>query len=104
MTAAAVRPVAIKIDEDIKARVKRLAEARNRTAHWLMREAIIQYVDREEKRESFRQDTFKAWEEYRTTGKHVSGEEADAWLAKLELGHVIEPPECHESFGLKPRC
>lgn len=96
MTAAAVRPVAIKIDEDIKARVKRLAEARNRTAHWLMREAITQYVDREEKRESFRQDTLKAWEEYRTTGKHVSGEDAEAWLAKLELGNDIEPPECQE--------
>jgi predicted transcriptional regulator len=96
MTAAAVRPVAIKIDEDIKARVKRLAEARHRTAHWLMREAITQYVDREEKRESFRQDTLKAWEEYRTTGRHVSAEEADAWLAKLQLGHDIEPPECHE--------
>ena len=96
MTAAAVRPVAIKIDEDIKARVKRLAEARNRTAHWLMREAITQYVDREEKRESFRQDTLKAWEEYRTTGNHVSADEADAWFAKLELGHDIEPPECHE--------
>ena len=96
MTAAAVRPVAIKIDGDIKARVKRLAEARNRTAHWLMREAITQYVDREEKRESFRQDTLKAWEEYRTTGKHVSGDEADAWLAKLELGYDIEPPECRD--------
>ena len=96
MTAAAVRPVAIKIDEDIKARVKRLAEARHRTAHWLMREAITQYVDREEKRESFRQDTLKAWEDYRGTGKHVSAEEADAWLAKLQSGHDIEPPECHE--------
>ena len=96
MAEAAVRPVAIKIDEDIKARVKRLAEARHRTAHWLMREAITQYVDREEKRESFRQDTLKAWEEYRTTGNHVSADEADAWFAKLELGHDIEPPECHE--------
>ena len=96
MTAEAVRPVAIKIDEDIKARVKRLAEARHRTAHWLMREAITQYVDREENRESFRQDTLKAWEDYRTTGHHASAEEADAWLAKLELGHDIEPPECHE--------
>ncbi len=28
MTAAAVRPMSIKIDEDIKARVKRLADAR----------------------------------------------------------------------------
>jgi predicted transcriptional regulator len=95
MTAAAIRPVAIKIDEDTKARVKRLAEARHRTSHWLMREAITQYVDREEKREAFRQDTLKAWVEYRSTGLHVTAVEADAWLAQLEQGNDIEPPECH---------
>ena len=95
MTAVAIRPVAIKIDDDTKARVKRLAEARHRTSHWLMREAIIQYIDREEKREAFRQDTLKAWEEYRTTGLHVTADEADAWLAQLEQGNDIEPPECH---------
>ena len=95
MAAAAIRPVAIKIDDDIKARVKRLADARHRTAHWLMREAITQYVEREEKREAFRQDTLKAWDEYRSTGLHVSADEADTWLAKLELGNDIEPPECH---------
>jgi predicted transcriptional regulator len=47
MSAAATRPMAIKIDEDTRARVKRLADARQRTPHWLMREAITQYVDRE---------------------------------------------------------
>ncbi|ABM58173.1 transcriptional regulator, CopG family [Verminephrobacter eiseniae EF01-2] len=95
MTAAAIRPVSIKIDDDTKARVKRLAVARQRTAHWLMHEAITQYVEREEKREAFRQDTLKAWQEYRTTGLHVSADEADAWLAQLEQGKDIEPPECH---------
>ncbi|NDD11649.1 MAG: ribbon-helix-helix protein, CopG family [Betaproteobacteria bacterium] len=95
MTASAVRPVAIKIDEDIKARIKRLAGARQRTAHWLMREAITQYVEREEKRESFRQDTIKAWETFRSTGQHVTADEADAWMSKLEEGHDTEPPECH---------
>ena len=90
-----IRPVAIKIDDDIKARLKRLAEARQRTSHWLMREAITQYVNREEKRERFRQDTLKAWEAYRTTGLHVTAGEADAWLAKLEQGSDIDPPECH---------
>ena len=95
MTAAVVRPVAIKIGEDIKVRVKRLAEARHRTSHWLMREAITQYVDREEKREAFRQETLKAWQDYRTTGLHVNAYEADAWLAELEKGNDIEPPECH---------
>jgi predicted transcriptional regulator len=95
MTSTTVRPVAIKIDEDIKARVKRLADARRRTAHWVMREAITQYVEREEKREAFRQDTLKAWEAYRTAGLHATAEEADAWLAQLEQGKDVEPPECH---------
>ncbi|PVE44158.1 CopG family transcriptional regulator [Limnohabitans planktonicus II-D5] len=96
MTAALIRPVAIKLDEVTKARVKRLAEARHRTSHWLMREAITQYVDREEKREAFRQDTLRAWDEYRSTGLHVRADEADAWLAELEQGKDIEPPPCHK--------
>lgn len=95
MTAAASRPVAIKIDTDIKARVKRLAEARHRTPHWLMREAISQYVEREEKREAFRQEGIKAWNEYQATGLHATAAEVEAWLAKLEAGEDIEPPECH---------
>lgn len=95
MTTAAVRPVAIKINEDIKTRVKRLADARQRTPHWLMREAITQFVEREEKRETFRQDSLNAWEEYRLTGQHVTAEEADAWLVKLEQGHDAKPPACH---------
>jgi predicted transcriptional regulator len=95
MTTTVARPVSIKIDEDIKARVKRLADARQRTPHWLMREAITQYVDREEKREAFRRDTLKAWEDFRENGLHVTADEANAWMAKLEQGHDVEPPECH---------
>lgn len=96
MTGSTTSPVAIKIDADIKARVKRLAQARQRTSHWLMREAITQYVEREERREKFRQDTLKAWEDYRSNGLHVTAAEADAWLARLEQGDDdAEPPECH---------
>ena len=60
-----------------------------------MREAIAQYVEREEKRESFRQDGLRAWAEYQATGLHLTGEEADAWLAGLEAGRDEDPPECH---------
>jgi len=95
MTSTAVRPMAIKIDEDIKARIKRLAGARQRTAHWLMREAITQYVEREEKREAFRQEALNAWETFRSTGLHATADEADAWMSQLEQGHDIKPPECH---------
>ena len=97
MTAtAAARPVTIKIDEDIKARVKSLADIRQRTSHWLMREAIIQYVDREEKREAFRQDTLKAWEEYRATGLHATAEEVDRWLTSWGADNELPAPTCHK--------
>ena len=89
------KTMSVKLDLSTRARIENLAEARQRTAHWVMREAITQYVDREEKREAFRQDTIKAWEEYRSTGLHVRADEADAWLAQLEQGNDIEPPECH---------
>ena len=95
MTATVVRPVAIKIDEDIKARVKRLAHSRQRTAHWLMREAITQYVEREEKREAFRQVTLNAWETFRSNGLHATAAEADEWMSQLEQGNDAKPPECH---------
>jgi len=41
MPAAAIRPVSIKVDEAMKARLNRLAEARQRTPHWMMREAQL---------------------------------------------------------------
>jgi len=88
-------PVAIKLDPEIKERVKRLAGVRHRSSHWLMREAIVQFVDREEKCEAFRLEATHAWNEYQATGQHVTMEEADAWLAKLEAGQDVEPPECH---------
>lgn len=96
MAATPIRPVAIKIDEDTKARVKRLAEARQRTPHWVMREAITQYVDREEKREAFRQDTLKAWEAYRATGLHATAEEVEAWLSTWGSEDELPPPVCRK--------
>jgi len=86
----------LKLDLDTKKRVQRLAAARRRTPHWVMREAIEQYVEREEKREQFRQDALAAWTHYQTTGLHATAEEADAWLAKLESGKNAAPPKCHD--------
>jgi predicted transcriptional regulator len=59
-----------------------------------MREAIEEYVEREEKREQFRQDALAAWDHYQSTGLHLTGEEADAWMAKLEAGKKTAPPKC----------
>ena len=84
----------LKLDREVKERVQRLASARRRSPHWLMREAIEEYVEREEKREQFRRDALAAWDHYQATGRHVSAEDADAWLAKLEAGKHAAPPKC----------
>jgi predicted transcriptional regulator len=85
----------LKIEPELKDRVQRLAAARRRSPHWIMREAVEQYVSREEKREEFRQAALTAWNHYQSTGLHVTAEEADAWLAKLEAGEDAEAPGCH---------
>ena len=86
----------IKLDAEMKERMQRLAASRQRSTHWLMREAIAQYVEREEQREKLRRDTLAAWTEYQETGRHLTAEEADGWLARLEAGEDAKPPECHD--------
>ena len=85
----------LKIDDTLKGRVQQLANQRRRSPHWIMLEAIQQYVEREEKREAFKQDALRAWESYQRTGLHLTFEEADAWLAKLEAGEDAELLKCH---------
>ncbi|MGJ4893291.1 CopG family ribbon-helix-helix protein [Bradyrhizobium sp. HKCCYLS3077] len=80
---------------DMEDRLQRLAEARRLSPDALMREAIEQYVDREERQAGFRQDAAAAWNDYQVTGQHVTGEEADAWLACLEAGEDTDPPTPH---------
>ena len=92
---AALITTSLKLDSAMKERVHRLASARRRSAHWVMREAVVQYVEREEKREQLRQDALAAWADYQTTGLHVTAEEADAWLAKLAAGKHAVIPKCH---------
>jgi predicted transcriptional regulator len=86
----------IKIDDELKSRVQHLARLRQRSAHWIMREAIQRYVEREEARESFRQEALASWTAYQETGRHLSGPELRAWLNTWGTEAEAEPPECHE--------
>ncbi len=85
----------LKLNSDTKERVQRLASARRRSPHWVMLEAIEQYVEREEKRQQFHQDALAAWAAYQETGLHLSEAEADLWLSKLEAGEDAAAPACH---------
>jgi predicted transcriptional regulator len=83
----------LELDAEIESRLLRLAETQRRSADALVREAVD--VEREERRERLRQDALGTWTEYQATGLHVTGDEADAWLSRLEAGEDIEPPPPH---------
>jgi len=91
-----MKPVAVKLEPEMKIRLKTLADKKQRSSHWLMREAIHQYVEREEKRSAFRQDAIKAWEDYQETLLHLTGEEVSEWLATWGTEDEKAAPKCHE--------
>lgn len=85
----------VKLDAELKARLNKIAERRRRSPHWLLREAVEQFVEREESRAAFLKDAVTAWNDFEATGLHLTGEEADRWLAELETGRDVDPPACH---------
>lgn len=87
--------LSLNLDEALHQRIQHLAQTQNRTAHAMLHTAIENYLEREEKRQAFQQDALEAWEEYQRTGLHLTGEEVDAWLARLQAGEDAPLPPCH---------
>ncbi|HGO6081603.1 MULTISPECIES: CopG family ribbon-helix-helix protein [Burkholderia] len=85
----------LKIDDELKGRVQHLASMRDRSPHWIMCEAIKQYVEREEARESFKQEAAASWAHYQETGLHLTGEEVRTWLKTWGTDDETGLPECH---------
>lgn len=86
----------LKIDDALKSRIQHLASQRRRSPHWIMLEAIQQYVEREEVRESFKQEALASWTAYKETGRHLTGPEVRAWLNTWGTDDERVVPECHE--------
>jgi predicted transcriptional regulator len=86
----------LKIDDTLKGRVRRLARQRRRSPHWIMLEAIQQYVEREEARENFKQEALASWAAYKETGGHLPGQEVRTWLNTWGSDDERPVPECHE--------
>ena len=86
----------LKIDDSLKSRVHNLATRQRRSPHWIMLEAIQQYVDREETRERFTQEALASWAAFQETGRHLTGQEVRAWLSTWGTEDERTVPECHK--------
>jgi predicted transcriptional regulator len=95
-SASPTAPVSIKLDADERARLGALATSRKRSSHYLMREAVREYLTREEARESFRDEAEKAWRDYEKTGLHATQAEMESWVASLGTRRPKRPPKWHK--------
>ncbi len=86
----------VKLGVDLKSSIQHLADKRHRSAHWIMREAIRDYVEREEARENFKQEALASWTAYQETGRHLTGQEVRDWLNTWGTDKESEIPPCHE--------
>ena len=73
----------IKVDEETRERLRKLGALKDRSPHWIMKTAIREYMEREERREQERREDTARWERYMETGAFVQDDEMMRWMDGL---------------------
>lgn len=72
--------LALKLDEETRRRLQALGRLRDRSPHWLMKKAVLEYLEREEGYEQEKQEDMARWERYRLGGCGVPHLSVREWL------------------------
>lgn len=83
----------VKLEPDVRKRLQTLGKIKKRSPHYLMKEAITLYLEREELYERERAQDAARYERYQLTGEAVSDKVATAWLEDLAQGKVVSCPK-----------
>src|SRR4030067_149462 len=84
--------MAVKLDVKTRERLQALGNARRRSPHWLMCEAIQLYLKREEEEERERALVRERLARYDATGEYVAQEDVTAWLKSWGTDHQLPRP------------
>ncbi len=84
--------MAVKLDPAIRERLQALGQAKRRSPHWLMVEAIRLYVEREEEIERARAETRERLARYDATGEYIADEDVQEWLKTWGTAGEQQPP------------
>ena len=75
--------VGVKLDQETRDRLGRLGYAKDRSTHWMMKEAIARYLDIEERYEQEKADDEARWQRYVETGHAVPHTEVKRRINEL---------------------
>lgn len=87
--------VTVKLDASDRDRIASLAAMKKRTPHYLMKEAILEYVQREEARQNFIKAAETSFEHYKETGLHITLDEFSAWVDDVQKNPDAPIAACH---------
>ena len=79
----ATTTVGVKLDDETRARLKTLGQAKQRSTHWMVKEAVARYLEVEEHYERERAEDLARWERYVETGHALPHDTVTAWLDEL---------------------
>jgi predicted transcriptional regulator len=85
----------VKLESFDRDRLKSLASSRNRTPHFLMREAIQVYLEKAEAEQRFIDAAKQSLAHYQATSSHITLDEFSAWVKTVKEKPKAEMPECH---------
>lgn len=83
----------VKLDQGTRARLKELSHLKDRSTHWMMKKAILEYLEREETREQERIEDQERWAKYQATGHAIPQEEVDSWLDSIATKSELPCPK-----------
>jgi predicted transcriptional regulator len=88
--------VTISLDDVDQDRIASLASAKKRTPHYLMKEAILEHLQKEEARQNFIAAAESSFVHYKDTGLHITLDEFDSWVDQVQQDPNTPMPECHK--------
>jgi predicted transcriptional regulator len=88
--------LSIKLDIADRDRIRSLAAYKKRTPHFIMKEAVQNYLEQEEAEQRFIAAAKESRSHYQKTGLHVTHEEFSSWVDQLQINPKATPPLCHD--------
>ncbi len=81
----------VRMPDELLDRLERTAGQMRRSKGWVIKDAVEEYVAREELKQQRNKETLESWEDYKA-GRVIDGDEMMTWLESWGTDDEKEPP------------
>ena len=81
----------VRMPDELMDRLERTAEQLSRSKGWIIKDAVEEYLAREELKQQRKQETLESWADYEA-GRIVGGDEVMTWVDSWGTDDEKEPP------------